>query len=155
MRGIYFLSLFLVSMLAISGCVNRDRVPNQYIQPEKMRNLMWDLARVDQFASDFVLRDTNLKREVEAAKLYEIVFALHKVSREEFRSSLVFYESRPDLLKKVMDSLNATARRMEQETYEPTPTVPGNTGAADSTAKKPRITRKKLLDSLKPSITPQ
>jgi hypothetical protein len=37
--------------------------------------------------------------------LYDTIFQLHSVKKEEFQSSLRFYQGRPDLLKEILEGL--------------------------------------------------
>ena len=65
---------------------------------------------------------------METLKLYEEVFRLHKVSREEFRNSFQFYQDHPDITRVLFDSLIARGNRMRSDSYThpttPTPSVP-------------------------------
>ena len=45
----------------------------------------------------------------------EAVFKIHHTTRDAFRKSLSFYESRPDLNKIIFDSLAADANRRKTE----------------------------------------
>jgi len=54
---------------------------------------------------------------METLKLYEEVFRLHKVSRDEFRKSFQFYQDRPDLIRVMFDSLLAKGNRVRIENY--------------------------------------
>ncbi|MBI1341383.1 MAG: DUF4296 domain-containing protein [Terrimonas sp.] len=113
--------LIFLAFLMIFSCTNRKKVPSGILQQEAIKNIMWDLARADQFVSEFVSKDSALDPKQERLRLYGEVFALHKTTKEKFEKSVSFYESRPDLLKIVMDSLNAKGRRAEQESYKPKP----------------------------------
>jgi len=66
---------------------------------------MWDMIRADQYVSDFLLKDSTKKRKPESIKLYEEIFQIHKISREQFKNSLDYYTSRPELLRPILDSL--------------------------------------------------
>ena len=50
--------------------------------------------------------------------LYQKLFSIHKISREQFRNSLHYYEKRPDLLKPIFDSLQ---KRSERQTIRTKP----------------------------------
>ncbi len=145
--------------LVLISCVNKDKVPDGILSKEKMKSILYDLARSDQFVADFVSKDSNLDKKKESLVLYEKVFALHGVKRDEFKRSFDFYRDHPDQLKTVMDSLNNLARRKEQEAFQSQVTPPGNpnpvtTVNADTT--KPRTKPiKKRLDSIGLPVQPQ
>jgi len=76
---------------------------------------MWDLIRADVYVSDFLSKDSTINREESRLKMYEQVYRLHSTNKESFRKSLVFYQSRPDLLKVITDSLRVDERKSNEE----------------------------------------
>lgn len=105
MRGfaIIFISLFI----SCSG----SEVPDKVLSPDKIRPIVFDLLRADEFVNNFLVKDTLLKRDVEAIKLYDKVFKLHNVTASEFFSSYKYYQAHPDVNKKLIDSLDAFVNR--------------------------------------------
>jgi len=89
---------------------------------------MWDMIRADQYATDYLLRDSTKKRKEESVKLYDEIFRIHKITADEFKKSLAYYSARPDLLGPIIDSL-ATRKN------EPPPTSIQRPGI-DSAIKK-------------------
>lgn len=152
--------LLLIWLLAgLFSCVNKDKAPAGILSQEKMKGIFYDLARSDQFVADFVSKDSTLDQKQESLRLYEEVFALHGVKREEFRKSFDYYRAHPDMLKTIMDSLNTIARKKEQEAYQTQVSKPDEpkpfTPVAPDTA-KPRIKPiKKRLDSLGLKVRPE
>lgn len=93
-----------------------------------MRKIMWDLLRADAYAANFIMVDSTRDWKAESAILYEKVFAIHLTTQEAFKKSLKFYESRPDLLKIITDSLRADEKRVQ--TYpDPKKPQPPDTGS--------------------------
>ena len=78
-----------------------------------MRKIMWDLMRADAFVTEFVMKDSTRDRKTESAILYEKVFAIHSTTQENFKKSMTFYESRPDLFKVITDSLRSDEKRVQ------------------------------------------
>jgi hypothetical protein len=70
-----------------------------------MREVMWDMIRADQYVSDFVMKDSSLNKKNESVKLYEEIFHIHKITRQEFKKSLDYYSTQPDLFRPIIDSL--------------------------------------------------
>ncbi len=77
---------------------------------------MWDLMRADAYVSDFIMKDSTRDKKAESAIFYEKVFALHSTNQEAFNKSMAFYESRPDLLKIITDSLRSDEKKVQ--TYQ-------------------------------------
>ena len=74
-----------------------------------MQAVVWDMMRADQFVTILYLeKDSTLDRNTESIKLYQQVFRIHQISKEEFQQSLSFYRSHPALLKVIMDSLKSS-----------------------------------------------
>lgn len=106
---------------------------------------MWDMIQADQYAAlsvakDSVVKDSTAKDSVahiirintkaEKLKLYEEVFRLHEVSREEFRKSYQYYLDHPELNQMLFDSLISQGNRLRTESYSrpstnrPPPIIP-------------------------------
>ena len=101
------------------SCSNRDKVPDKVLTPKKMQSVLWDMLRIDQFVITYVAKDTVLNKKQESIKLYEQVFRIHKISKEQFQKSLDFYQGRPDLLKVMLDSIVNKQRTMMENHYLP------------------------------------
>jgi len=118
MRYFVFISLLLL----VFGCVRSDRVPKNIIPQNEMRKIMWDLMRADAYVSDFIMKDSTRDKNTESGILYEKVFAIHSTTQEAFQKSMTFYESRPDLLKVITDSLRSDEKKVQNyEDYSKKP----------------------------------
>ncbi|MET0245078.1 MAG: DUF4296 domain-containing protein, partial [Flavitalea sp.] len=128
--------LAMIAIVCLFACVDRKKVPSDILPTDKMEAVIWDMVLADRFASQFVIRDTprvNLKDET--FKLYSEVFAIHKVSREEFTKSYKFYMTRPDLSRVMFDSIYARANRKKEEAYRPKMDKPLDTTAGKDSSK--------------------
>jgi Domain of unknown function (DUF4296) len=104
----------------LTSCTNRTSIPKDVIPIDSMQNLMKDLVMASEYVSKFVSPDTSIKDKTKANQdLMEIIFKIHHVTRAEFKHSLTFYESRPDLNKLIFDSLAADANRNKPDVYRP------------------------------------
>jgi len=83
---------------------------------------MWDLMRADAYVSNFIMKDSTRDKNTESGILYEKVFAIHSTTQEAFQKSMTFYESRPDLLKVITDSLRSDEKKVQNyEDYSKKP----------------------------------
>ena len=115
--------LLSISVLIIIFSCARKEKQEKVLPEKKMREVMWDMIRADQYVTDFLLRDSTKKKKDESVKLYDEIFRLHKINADEFKKSLAYYSSRPDLMQPIIDSL--AARRNQ---FPP----PGQNPAKDS-----------------------
>lgn len=106
MRRIRIFSGFIL-FIGLVSCSNKEKIPGNVLSQEKMKSVLQDMMKADQFISDYVLnRDTSKKRETESIKLYNHVFAIHGVSPEKFFTSLNFYQRHPAFLRSIWDSIS-------------------------------------------------
>ena len=106
-------------LLAGTGCADKDRVPSGILPLSKMQTVMWDMIQADQYAALSVAKDssTHVNTKAETLKLYEEVFRLHEVSREEFHKSYQYYLDHPELNQQLFDSLISQGNRLRTESY--------------------------------------
>jgi hypothetical protein len=65
------------------------------------------MIRADKFITDFVLvKDTALNKDTASIKLYQQIFLIHHISKEEFQRSFSFYQAHTGLFKELLDSLD-------------------------------------------------
>ncbi len=112
--------LFLLLFCFLIGCANKDSIPSGIISKPEMQKVMWDMIQADQFSKRFLIKDSAKKNvSLETMKLYDEVFQLHHITRDEFQKSYQFYLGRPDIFKVIMDSLSVQANRRMHEVHEP------------------------------------
>jgi hypothetical protein len=114
----------LLFLFFLTACTNRTSIPNNIIPPDSMQMIMLDVIEANDYSSLYITKDSLKKDKVLAnQELLEAVFKIHHVTKKDFQESLKFYESRPDLNKKIFDSLAAYANRHRPELYRPKPPV--------------------------------
>lgn len=110
------LILITLFIALAAGCTDKARVPAGILPKDKMRDIMWDMMQVNEYARNYLSRDTSRNYKKERTVLYQQVFDLHEISRSEFKKSLDYYMSRPDLTQAIFDTLAARqARHREKE----------------------------------------
>ena len=134
--------LSLLFVFSISACIQNNKLPNGIIPQNEMRKIMWDMMRADAYVTDFVTKDSTLDKKNESVILYEKIFTIHATTKETFQKSIAFYESRPDLLKTITDSLRSDEKKVMNYKNEKKP-------EADTTFKKMKISKKLLDNKLK------
>ena len=132
---VFCLIFFLFS---IPGCKNDEKIPEGIISQNEMRKLMWDLMRADAYVSDFIMKDSTRNQKTESAVLYEQIFTIHSTNQNIFKKSLAFYQSRPDLMKPISDSLRSDEKRVQEYQNYIQPLK------SDTTINKPKLIRKPL-----------
>ena len=100
---------FVLLGFFVIGCSRNPSVPKNVLPPEKIQAVLWDAMLADQAAEFYSAKDSiprSLKRYTEQ---YQQVFQIHKITKEDFKKSLLFYESHPFLLKPILDSMEKKA----------------------------------------------
>src|SRR5882757_1147900 len=157
----------LLAMLLVAGCSDKDKVPSGIIPREQMEKILWDMVQADQYSSLYLVKDSaRINVKTETQKLYQEVFRLHQISREEFRKSFQYYQEHPDLTRSVFDSLLARGNRLRTESYSrpaltPKPPVPAPvTTPAPALSKLPvmppkqvNMTNKRPVRTSRPPVT--
>lgn len=98
--------LYVVLLLIFISCSTKNQLPGDVLAPAKMQEVLLAIMTADALNNERALKDTSLRVPKENAAHYQTIFALHKITREEFAKSYRFYLKRPDLLKPITDSLN-------------------------------------------------
>jgi hypothetical protein len=106
---IFYLGLIACCLSCIS---ENDTVPSRYIQPEKMKKIMYDMYLADELNAMRIEKDIQLDRSLENRQYYQNIFANYGVSREQFLSSLDYYMKHPKLFDVLTDSLNVYSQKM-------------------------------------------
>ena len=87
------------------------------------------------YVTDHIIKDTTKDQKNESIILYEKVFRIHSTTSEAFKKSLTFYESHPDLLKPIADSLRVDEKKAQE--YQNSIDKP----VSDTTIRKARFTK--------------
>src|SRR5260370_27741477 len=114
-----FTGILLLTLLFFY-CSEKEKRAN-ILSGNKMKEVMWDMIRADQYVSDFLMKDSTRNQKEESVKLYEEIFHIHKITRQQFQKSLEYYSSRPDLFRPIIDSL--AKRKNETPTQKNYPAI--------------------------------
>jgi hypothetical protein len=110
-------SVIIISLISLffAGCSQKNKIPAGILPQQKMRLIIWDLLRADEYINSFMANNNKVDLKTERFVLYEQVFKLHAVDQKKFQKSLSFYQTRPDLFKVIADSLRGDERRVLDE----------------------------------------
>lgn len=113
----YATKLFCVCLLAAMGC--RSGASNEgLLAPDSMKVVMWDMMKADELYLRISAKDTTAARRKENIRLYEQVFAVHRITKKQFDRSYHFYAAHPDQFKLLLDSLDTYALRERTKQFE-------------------------------------
>lgn len=74
-----------------------------------MQAVLWDVLRSGEVVAYYKQRDTSLNVSAKQIELLDTIFSIHNITKEDFRRSLKFYQSHPQLLQVILDSLQRQA----------------------------------------------
>jgi Domain of unknown function (DUF4296) len=115
MRIIFLFIFFLL----VFGCTNTPKAPENILPKKKMELVLWDMIQAERFSTFYLQRDSAAKDvQLEKFKLYDQIFSIHKISKEDFITSYKYYLSRPDIAKPIFDSMVAKAERQKIKSYQ-------------------------------------
>jgi len=109
--------LFITLIFLGIGC-KTDTPPKNILAPEKMQSVLSDILLAESFAESYLAVDTTKKLKQLYAQELDKVMAVHKISQKEFRISMNYYKTRPDLLKVIMDTVNNRAIREKDKMFK-------------------------------------
>ena len=83
-----------------------------------MQVVMWDIIEADVFTDRFIKKDSSKNAAAENMQLKNKIFALHKITREEYNKSYDYYITHSDLMKVILDSMSDKAERDKMKMLE-------------------------------------
>lgn len=102
----------------------RSSTPQNILQQGEMQSVMWDMMQADEMADYYPGKDSSLNNLEKHAAYYQAVFTLHKISKEDFKRSLNYYQSHPEKLKPILDSLQNLNEKVLKEDTSKKKTIP-------------------------------
>jgi len=94
----------IVILTLFISCKN-DNLPKGILPESKMREVLWDVMRADEWVSYEYNIDTSVNKYVRSIELYQQALQIHNIKAEQFQKSFRYYQSHPKLLKPIFDSL--------------------------------------------------
>ena len=109
--GILFV---IISVSLISSC-HLGPAKEKPMEIDRMKMVMWDLMKADEWYLLTTAKDTLAKTKHENIRLYEQVFSIHAIKRDQFYNSLQFDEAHPLEMKVLMDSVEQYGIRAKRK----------------------------------------
>ena len=107
----------MVIFISIYGCSDKQSIPSKILPPGKMEKVLWDMIQAEKYASNY-LKDSTKNNKLKTFTLYEDIFMIHKITRQQFIESYKFYLTRPDITKVMFDSLATMAGHKREDVYK-------------------------------------
>ena len=109
---------FALLLLVLVSCGSETEVPKGVLPPTKMSVVLWDVIRADEAANHQYRQDTMNSLFRQSTSLYQSVFLLHQTTYSQFKQSFRYYQSHPDAMKIVLDSVDALSKRPAMDTIK-------------------------------------
>ena len=106
----------LLLAFALLACSYKEQMPGDIIEMKPMQRIVWDILLADELAFQRKISDSTIDLKKASFRLYDTVFAIHKVSRESFYKSYEYYQRHPQLYNVLMTgvrNLGDTARKAQ------------------------------------------
>jgi hypothetical protein len=96
-------------MVLFLACNNKNN--QNKIGEKQMQTIIKDMVTAEVFVTNYLVKDSiqHLKKEV--IKYYDTIFAIHKVTKAQFKESLHMYMQNPNQFKVMLDSIQVDARK--------------------------------------------
>jgi hypothetical protein len=86
----------------------KEDEPKNLLTSTKMVEVLKDVMKVEAYTKNHIEIDSTKNAETENAKMQMQVFALHKVSKDDFYKSLDYYMNNNAKIQPIFDSIIAT-----------------------------------------------
>jgi hypothetical protein len=101
----------LAIIISFFAACSSDKLPKNIVEPEKMKLIVWDMLKADEYVMNKVGQDSGKTTKQRLNEMYNKVYSIHHISQDEFHNSYNYYEQHPQLHKVLMDSVYAYGNR--------------------------------------------
>jgi hypothetical protein len=130
---------YIIFFLFFAACVGKNNPPSDIIQKDSMKSVMWDMIQADQYAKLFLAKDSSkINVKEETIKLYQQVFQIHHITKNDFEKSYQYYLAHQDLYKVIFDSLAVQNMRQQHQPVILPPLKRSLNGPIKNPAKPPQ-----------------
>lgn len=111
--------LFFSALLFLYSC--KESLPPEIIKPKKMEEILWDIVRAEALSKERANRDSSVILENEKTGLYNEIFLIHNISKEQFDKSYTYYNNHPDIMGTMLDSIHIRHSRIDSSAMQVKP----------------------------------
>ena len=109
---------FLLIMFGLlAGCSTSNDFPEGVIQPPDMKFIVWDMMLGSELSLSQLSSD-SMKINQKTTAIFQQVFSIHHVTKEQFYQSFTYYQTHPNQNKILFDSLTDYASRIRDNRYK-------------------------------------
>lgn len=144
----------IILISCIAGCRDKDGLPSGILKNEKMQAVLWDVIQAEAFTTQFIKKDTLKNAPLENAKLQQQIFAIHKISKEDFYDSYNYYIRHVDLMRTLLDSIASRGEREKYKTLYSKPAIPAPISLLPTPTSPPPIPIPMPIPTLTPTQKP-
>ena len=130
------------TILLLYGC--SSKTPAHFIQLGQMRQILWQMSVADQVVEADTSKLVRLHVKDTVTRLYAQILKDNKVSETNYKKSLDYYMSDPELMKQLVDTTTSFAKKITDSftvKYKPKLLIK----PVDSTQKIDTVGKKKIL----------
>ena len=110
-------TLLVILVCFLVACRSPNKIPDEIIGIDKMKLIVWDMIQAGAFTENKFSRYPDTFR-IKTLEMFQQVFVIHGITKDEFYKSYRYYEAHPDKNKILMDSVSAYATRHRIELYK-------------------------------------
>jgi len=118
------IGVLIILIICFVGCKDKKELPPGILKAEKMQEVFWDVIMAEAYTTQFIKKDSSRDTQLENAKLQQQIFAIHKISKQEFYDSYSYYNSHVDLMRTLLDSITARVEKEKERTLYSKPLIP-------------------------------
>lgn len=108
----------IIAFFACVSCGNKNKVPSEIIQPEKMELILWDVVRSQALSAEEARKDSTINEIAQTKVLAQKVFKIHNITYAEYDKSYKWYTNHPDIMKILLDSLSNHIQEENKEDFK-------------------------------------
>jgi hypothetical protein len=97
---------FLLLCIILYSCAG-ESVPKGIFPLKKMEEVLYDIVRAEELVDFSMITDSTYRIPSKRYALYDSIFHIHKITKEDFSKSYQYYQGRPDLFKEILEILHA------------------------------------------------
>lgn len=104
--------ILLLMITALLFCSCGNKLPEGVIQPAIMKNMMWDMMVAEQVQKMDTSKESRQHIKDSTTAAFNKILSIYNISEERYKKSLQYYETHPDELKNIFDSLSNYGKRL-------------------------------------------